>query len=175
VNLLFPALENDPMEKKITKVLDGALDVLAMTSMGLMTFGVIVLVITRYFFSLTAAWSEELIGLLFVASSFFGCVIAERRCDHIGIDLFYERFGKSGKRRFRIVSATITIFVQFYVFDASLGWISVAGNVPSPGLEIPFLFIYAFLPASCLLIAFYAAVRLFEDLKTSFGGKGAEL
>ncbi len=161
------------MENRFIRILDGALNALAVAAMGSMTIGIIVSVISRYFFSLTAAWSEELIGLLFVASSFVGCVIAVKRNEHIGIDLLHERLGELGRRRLRMISALVTILVQIVVFDASLGWIAVSGNVPSPGLEIPFTFFYALLPASCVLIAFYAAIRLFDDMKSALRRKEA--
>lgn len=161
------------MENKFIKILDETLNALAITTMGLMTLGIIVSVISRYFFSLTAAWSEELIGILFIAASFVGCVIAVKRNEHIGIDFLYERFGETGKRRLRIASAVVTISVQAFVFNASLGWIAVSGNVPSPGLEVPFSYFYSLLPISCVLITFYSAHRLYADVKTAFGGKGA--
>lgn len=162
------------MIDRFAQRLDAAVSYLGIAAMGAMTAGVIVSVVFRYFFSLTAAWSEELIGLLFVTASFLGCIMAVRSSDHIGIDLVYEKFGAAGKRRLRIASGIVTAIVQVVVFDASLGWIAVSGNVPSPGLEIPFAWIYSLLPASCVLIVFYAALKIADDLRSGRKDKAVQ-
>ena len=51
--------------------------------MGTMTAMVTVAVILRYVFSISFAWSEEAIAMIFVMSSLLGSVSVARRGDHI--------------------------------------------------------------------------------------------
>lgn len=148
------------------KILDSLLDLLCILLAGSMTILVIVTVILRYVFGMTAVWSEELVTILFIGSSFFGTALAARNDEHITVDFIYALLSPSGKLILRSFISAIVIAVQVIVFLAALTWIQVAGGTPSPGLEIPFAYLYGMLPASCVLVCLYELSKILRNISS---------
>jgi len=78
------------MNSLIRKV-DGLLSLLGKILVGLLASGVIVSVFLRYVFSIAFVWSEELLTMVFVATTFFGAALGLREQEHIAITYFTEK------------------------------------------------------------------------------------
>jgi len=136
--------------------------------MGALTILVTVAVILRYVFSISFAWSEELIALIFVMSSALGSVCAVRRGDHITIDFIYQRLSPAGARVARVMVSAAVILTMAVLIDASLVWIEVSASVPTPAMQLPYVWFYSALPVSFGLIIVYEVVAALSIL---FGPK----
>jgi len=51
------------------------------------------------------------------------------------------------------------------VFQASLRWIAVNGELRTPGLELPFRWFYALLPLSCALVGLVEVGKIYRNVR----------
>ena len=87
--------------------------------LSLMTAMVFTLVVSRYLFSYSFAWIEELTRYLMIWAAYLGAVALFKDDDHIRMDLFYSKLSK----RQRAILDLIFGFAQivFLVFLTILG------------------------------------------------------
>jgi TRAP-type C4-dicarboxylate transport system permease small subunit len=149
------------MHNKLLSLIDAIIGWWCILVMGAMTLLVIASVVLRYVFGLTWVWSEELITFLFISSTFFGCVIASRKNEHISVDFLPVSLKGIKQKILMIIISVAVITVQLVILKFSLQWISVAGAVPSPGFGIPLKMIYLCMPISSGLIVFYELIKIF--------------
>lgn len=113
------------------------------------TLAVIYVVGSRYLFSHTPDWAEELPRLLLVWSTFAGIVPATLRNSHLtaGLALF-------GANAFLAIMVRVLVSLFFLVLGYA-GWqLSLAGlDDLSTALQIPFAVSYAAIPLFCALAA----------------------
>jgi TRAP-type C4-dicarboxylate transport system permease small subunit len=140
------------MESRILRLLDGILRGVCAALMGLLALAVILSVFFRYVLSLTTVWSEELITVLFIATTFLGTAMVSKDNDHIAIEFLFEALPARAVRAVRIFVSLIVITVMAVVFQASLRWIAVSGDLRTTGLDLPFRWLYSLLPVSCVLV-----------------------
>jgi TRAP-type C4-dicarboxylate transport system permease small subunit len=152
------------MNSRLIKYLDRFLSFWITTLIGLMTVIVIIAVILRYFFSISFIWSEELVTMLFVGFSFFGCISAVKEKEHIGIDFIVQSFGPQTRQIFKILASVISIIVLAVVIFAAIKWIPVAGTIISPGLQLPYYIFYSIIPVSFILVILYELMSIKDDL-----------
>lgn len=145
----------------------GALSGLAVAVAGLATLGCLALVcygvVLRYFFGQPLSWSDEAGGFLVVVLVMLAVAEAQRRGEHIGVDLLLER----SKGRFR---RGLQAFASLCVAAAAAvllwqGWETVAfsrmiGARPLVLAEIPMWAIEMFLPIGAGLMLLVALVQL---------------
>jgi TRAP-type C4-dicarboxylate transport system permease small subunit len=145
---------------------DRLLTLVNIVLIGTMTTLVTVAVILRYVFSISFAWSEELIAMIFLVSSALGSVSAVRHGDHISIDFLSARLTGRPAKFARIGVSLAVILTMGVMIDASLPWIGVNVGVPTPAMQLPYVWFYSVLPVSFGLIAVYEAVAIFAVLRT---------
>lgn len=139
--------------------------------MGLMSAFVIASVILRYSFNLTYTWAEEAITMLFVAITYFGSALATYRGEHISMNWF-DDCGGPMFRRFRTGAAScVVIAVSAVCALHSIEWISIVGNVLSPGLLWPMWVFYSMFPICFGLIILFELVRLAGAVSGRSGGR----
>lgn len=143
----------------LIRFLDKALAVLLGILVGILTSGVIVSVILRYVFGISFAWAEELLTMVFIATTFFGAALGFREGEHIAIALPSE--GRSLRHRVLTILVQLSVVaVSAFVLKYSRVWIARVGAVPSPATGIPNGFFYTMVPISFGITIFYAAVRI---------------
>lgn len=146
----------------LIRLLDKALAVLLEALVGLLASGVVVSVVLRYVFGVSFAWAEELMTMIFIATTFFGAALGLREGEHIAITLPSE--GRFLRRRvLKILVQLSIVVVSAFVFRYSRVWIARVGAVPSPATGIPNGSFYAVVPVSFGITIFYAAVRIFSE------------
>ncbi len=143
------------MDGKLFKFIDRLITLWCMLLMSAMTIVVILSVFFRYVFSISYVWSEELITMLFIGASFFGCILAVKDKAHIVVDLVLEKLPPLGLKAANIAISLVNIFVQVVLIDASVVWIEMAGNSPTPGMRLPSYIFYSFLPITSAFIILY--------------------
>ncbi|PHL00503.1 hypothetical protein CGL56_00590 [Neolewinella marina] len=118
---------------------------------------VVVDVLLRWFFSLTAAWVIELEWHLFSLIFLLGIPYALQQDRHVRVDLFYEKFSPADKRLVNLVGGLIfllpwaVVLLYFSTQYAYESWLSAEGS-PNPN-GIPRYFpIKAVVPFSAALL-----------------------
>jgi TRAP-type C4-dicarboxylate transport system permease small subunit len=123
--------------------------------MGGVAVWVIVSVMLRYIFSIVFNWTEELIVFLFIASTYFGCVLGIKEDEHIRISLLKDKLPPKVRIVFNVFIDLVTITVVTSAAYLSINWIEKVGRPLTPGLNIPFASIYMMVPISFALITLY--------------------
>lgn len=158
------------MLARIARVADrvvGALSGLAVALAALATLACLALVcyavVLRYFFGLPLSWTDEAAGFLVVLLVMLAVAEAQRRGEHIGVDLLLER--SHGRRR-RLLQAFGTLCVA--AAAAVLlwqGWETVAfsrmiGARPLVLADVPMWAIEMFLPIGAGLMLLVSLAQL---------------
>jgi TRAP-type C4-dicarboxylate transport system permease small subunit len=159
------------MKIRAAKFLDSALRMLCAALMGMMALTVILSVFFRYALSVTAVWSEELISVIFIASTFLGTAMVARDDEHIEINFIYDHLPPRGAAILRMLVSLVVIAVLAVVFKYSLGWIKVSGMLLTPGLEFPFKWLYSLLPVSCVLTCLVEAGKFVNRARVLFNAE----
>ncbi len=141
------------------RLVDRALDVFAVGLFVLIFTVVLFQVFMRYVIGSPLVWSEELARYLFIWVAFIGWVFATRSGTHIRISAVFDLF-PPGTRRAVNVFNNILVFV----FNGALAWLGFrmvqkSFDVPTVTLFFTYAAVYVVVPASCLLIAFYALIN----------------
>jgi TRAP-type transport system small permease protein len=148
--------------KAFIKAVDRALSLWCILIVSVMTLAVIVSVVLRYLFSISFVQSEEAITMLFVGTTYFGMALGVREKDHIGISWFVEQAPAAVQKAVQALVMAIIIGVSAVMLQQSLLWIRKVGGIPSPAMQVPYRYFYAMVPASSVLMIFYAAVNVLD-------------
>ncbi|MEA5030560.1 MAG: TRAP transporter small permease [Sphaerochaeta sp.] len=147
------------MNSLIRKV-DGLLSLLGKILVGLLASGVIVSVFLRYVFSIAFVWSEELLTMVFVATTFFGAALGLREQEHIAITYFIEKMPAGIRKLLAIITNGVIIVVAIFTIVYSMRMIGKVGGVPSPATGIQRGVYYAIIPITFAITVFYAAMNI---------------
>ncbi|MEL7555442.1 hypothetical protein SDC9_196259 [bioreactor metagenome] len=139
----------------VLAVMDKVLAVFLTILVGLMASGVMASVFLRYVLNIAFAWSEELLTVVFIATSFFGAALGIREREHISIN-FFEKSSLKLKKTINTIAMTAVIAIAIVVFIKSLEWIQRVGGVPSPATGIPNGTFYLFVPISFAITIVYS-------------------
>jgi TRAP-type C4-dicarboxylate transport system permease small subunit len=123
--------------------------------MGGVAVWVVVSVLLRYIFNIVFNWTEELIVFLFIASTYFGCILGIKEDEHIKISLLKDKLPPKVKIVFDVFIDLFTITVVTSAAYLSINWIEKVGRPLTPGLNISFASIYMMVPISFALIVLY--------------------
>ncbi len=148
---------------RLIHVVDKVHSTLLTALIAILAIGVIISVILRYFFGLSSAWSEELLTMSFVASTFFGASLCLREKEHISISIFSGSASSLKRKAYSIIVTLIVIAICAVVLRYSLLWISKVGKVPSPATGLPNGLFYFIMPISFSFTIFYAFVNIIAE------------
>lgn len=145
----------------------GALSGLAVGLAALATLGCLALVcyavVLRYFFGLPLSWTDEAGGFLVVLLVMLAVAEAQRRGEHIGVDLLLERArGRSRRALQAFGAACVAVAAAVLLWQ---GWETVAfsrmiGARPLVIAEIPLWTIEMFLPIGAGLLLLVSLAQL---------------
>lgn len=157
-------MKSNHISAKFWGIVDKALTVWCVGIMGLMAAMVILSVIFRYVFNLTYVWSEELILLLFITTTYFGAILCVKEDEHIDIAFLREILPANAGRALKVFIGLINIVVQLALSYISLEWIQKTGSSITVGLKIPYTFIYAMFPIGFTSMALYQMRKIINIL-----------
>ena len=147
--------------KRVFHGLDKALAVWCQAITGMLAAAVILSVFLRYVLGITFVWAEEVITMLFIATTFFGAGLAVRENEHISIEFLTTMLPGWGRKTIGVFGYMVTIAVSSILFMYSLRWIDKAGDLVTPGLRIPERYFYYMVPTCAVLIVYYSLMKLF--------------
>lgn len=146
---------------KIKKFFDNLEYYLSMTFLGLMTLLCFVQVVSRYVFSYSITWAEELSVILFILSIFTGAIGGTRRNQHMRLEMFVDMFSPKTKAKFKFVSNVVFIIVAailIYAISINIKNLFLY-KMKTPILKLPKWIPYTVIPISLFMII----VRLIEE------------
>lgn len=126
--------------------------------MGIMTLDVLWGVFTRYALGSQADWSEELARFLLMWIGLLGAAYAAGQHKHLAIDLLLVSLPPGRQRRLQLVIYGLIItFVLAVMVVGGLRLMYVTQTLGqlSAALRVPMYLVYAVVPVSGLLVAYY--------------------
>ena len=162
--------------KTIKKLLDKALELLAMIVMAVLVLDVLWQVFTRYVLKSPSTWTEELATFLLVWVALLGSAVALNRGAHLGIDYFVHKLD-------RVTQVYVEMFVFFCIATFSMT-VMVLGGIDlvrttlsleqkSPALGWQMGYVYLSVPISGAFMVLYSAIAFFERLIACVKGRDA--
>ena len=149
--------------KKLILGIDRFLSVVGIALTAILATGVIISVILRYVFSIAFVQSEELLTMVFVATTFFGAALGLRESEHIAVSNFVSAMPAKPRKVFAVIGQVVIIVVSLGMIYYSYRMIMKVGKVPSPATGIPRGYYYAMIPISFLFTIFYGVVNILKE------------
>jgi len=120
-------------------------------------------VVLRYGFSYTLAWSEELVRIVIIYTTFIGASVAVKNSSQIKIDAVVQFFPKSEKF-FEILAlvATVVFSICLIKFGSQLIDLMNMTDQKTIILKIPMSWIYMIFPVSGFLMIVRSAGRFYR-------------
>lgn len=149
--------------KKIRKVLDGLLNVLAGTSFLAMTILTCWQVFTRFILRNPSSWSEELISYLFAWASLLGAVLVTGERGHMNIPILVEKLNPLGQKLLNcfgelvalVFSAAILIYGGTQINTLAMGQMTSS-------LEVAVGVFYILLPVCGVFSVVYTILNIVD-------------
>jgi len=141
---------------------DKVLSILGKTLVAVLACGVIISVILRYVFSIAFVSSEELLTMVFVATTFFGAALGLREGEHIAVNNFTAKMPDKLKKLCNILVQVFIIIVSVVMIYYSIRMIQKVGRVTSPATGIARGYYYSIIPISFVITIFYAIVNILK-------------
>jgi len=144
--------------KKIFRVIEKTLTVFEEFTLFLTVFlalgGLFLNVVLRYGYSYTLAWSEELVRLVIIYTTFIGSSVAVKKSQQVKIDAVIQFFPKTEKF-FEFLSLLATVVMGIFLIKFGLDIIKLMAmtNQSTIILKVPMSVVYGVLPLTgCLMI-----------------------
>jgi TRAP-type C4-dicarboxylate transport system permease small subunit len=151
---------------RLVRAIDSFLSLLGKILVGVLAAGVIVSVLLRYVFSVAFVWSEDLLTMVFVATTFFGAALGLREHEHIAITYFMEKASPKVRKVCMVATYMVIFIVSSFVCIYSIRMMCKVGGVPSPATGIPRGTYYAMIPVTFVLTMWYSIVGIVGQFKT---------
>jgi TRAP-type C4-dicarboxylate transport system permease small subunit len=120
-------------------------------------------VAARYFFGRPQPWSDEAVGWLIVVTVMLALPEAQRRGEHLGVDLLIERSGPRGRQILQIVGTLFVLVVAaMFVWEGiqTVRFTHMVGIVSNALPQIPLWAVQAFIPLGGALLFLVGLVQL---------------
>jgi TRAP-type C4-dicarboxylate transport system permease small subunit len=131
-------------------------------------------VVSRYIVGRPLAWSEEVARYLFLWISFLGAAVAVRRRANFKLDLITWRGTLRSRAAFELGGNLFTIIFGLLLAYWSIPLIQLASLQRGSAVAIPLSWVYIALPVGGLLMAVFAARRIWDDVKALQGQPTAD-
>jgi TRAP-type mannitol/chloroaromatic compound transport system permease small subunit len=130
-------------------------------------------VILRYAFHLGPVALQELEWHLMSPIALVGMSYALRHGDHVRVDIFFDRFGRTLQEWIDLTASVVTVVIAVIIFKLSLGFVDQAYSIgegsPDPG-GLPHRFLLrAFIPLGFALLGVQAVAKAIRHGLYLFG------
>ena len=165
--------------KKLKYILDNLEYWIAAFCLGLMTLLCFIQVVSRYLFSYSITWAEELSVMLFIIAIFIGAIGGTRRNQHMRLEMFVDQLPPRTRAIFKIISNVIFIIIAAILIYA-IG-INIQNlftyKMKTPILKVPKWIPYTVLPVSLAFIIFRLIqenIQIVKDIRAGVYDKKPE-
>lgn len=117
-------------------------------------------VIARYGFHHSLTWSEEVGRYIFVWISFLGMAAAFKSGAHVALDLMLKHLQGVSRKTLELVNGTLIVVLSSAIFYSGLKLFFLGMRQKSPALKLPMHWVYVVVPASGLILLYFAVRAL---------------
>jgi len=152
----------------LTHTVDRVLKWLLVGLMGVAVLNVLWQVFTRFVIDAPSGFTEELARYLLIWVGIMGSGYAAGKRSHLALELLPERLEGRSLYRLRIViQGCVLAFALFVMVGGGtrLVYILLSTGQTSSSLNILVGYVYAAVPLSGLVIAFYSTVHMIEEIR----------
>jgi TRAP-type C4-dicarboxylate transport system permease small subunit len=146
----------------LRKVLDHGVEWACILLLAAISIDLLLGVFSRYVLERTFVWYDEVARACFMWLVFLGAAVAVRRGAHFGLDVLVGMLPPPLKRAARLLTPlTVMVFSGALIW---LGWdlMRHGATQTTAVMGMPVSWIYAAMPVGGALMAYYAAMLLFE-------------
>jgi len=152
--------------EKFLKILDRALEIIAVIALGIMLSLTVYQVFLRYLFNKPTSWSEEITMFILVWFGFISMAIGVRKDSHISLEFLYDRLNKTGKfildvGRY-VLLLTLSIMMTVYAFPM----IAIGNTNSMPATQISRAVLYAPALAGGGLMTLFSLINLIQVFRS---------
>lgn len=153
--------------RSIERVLDSLLQPVVFAGMAALILVITLQIVSRVFFT-AFSWTEEVARFLLIWITFLASTLAFQRGHHIAVTFAVDALPTRLRQLARILA--VLAVIAFLVTLVVIGhrYMQVQSFQKSASLRIPMSYVYAVMPISAAIMAWYALVDLLELL---FEGK----
>lgn len=152
--------------EKILAPVEKVLNFAVAALIGLMMVWVFVQVITRYLFSYTPSFGEELARYMFVWIVFLSLPVVAKKGGHMAIEMVTLRLQGAPLKVCRLIADSFTIiFLVMMVYQGAL-MVQRASFQTSPALEISMSWVYIVIPIGCFIMLLNVLSDFYKLLRT---------
>lgn len=143
---------------------------LCITTLMTMVVIIFALVISRYLFSYSFVWAEEVVRYMMIWIALLGSAILIQKRDHIRLDFVINLFGPKIQFLIEIlISAVELIFLNMLVIKG-ITWANSMKIMLTPALQISLFWPSLIIPISGILMALFTLLILADDIISLFWG-----
>lgn len=117
-------------------------------------------VIARYGFHRSLTWSEEVGRYIFVWISFLGMAAAFKVGGHVALDLLLKYLHGIPRRTLEMVNGVLIVILSSAILYSGVKLFFLGMRQKSPALKLPMHWVYIVVPASGLLLLYFAVRAL---------------
>jgi TRAP-type C4-dicarboxylate transport system permease small subunit len=155
--------------ENLRKIVDRVLERIVVVAMGALVLDVLWQVFTRFVLSDPSSFTEELARYLLIWVGLLGAAYAAGRNMHLALDLLQTKLSGQKARVMQIVIELIVLAFAVAVLlvgGSRLVYVMLRLGQTSPALGIALGYVYAVVPISGLVIAFYSLDKIMSLLKS---------
>lgn len=149
----------------LRNAVDRAVRFLLVVLMSTIVIDVLAQVFSRYLFNAPLGFTDELAGFLLIWVGLLGAAYATGEKQHLAIDLLKMRVSPSSQRRLEVVVSLLTVLFAVAVLIIGGIWLMYTGFLfgqLSASLQLSLGYVYAIVPLTGLLIAYYTLDNTFR-------------
>lgn len=117
-------------------------------------------VVARYGFHHSLSWSEEVGRYIFVWISFLGLAVAFKAGTHVTLDLLLKYLQGVSRRTLELLNGALIVILSSAIFYSGLKLFFLGMRQKSPALKLPMHWVYIVVPASGLILLYFAVRAL---------------
>ena len=153
------------MEPRLIRHLRVATEIAASALLAAIVVVLFMQVICRYFLAISLSWPEELARYLLVWLVFIGGAAAIASGEQLVVDTLIELSSERYRRIFRFIAPVGGLLGVMLLSYSAIPLFGAASRTVSPATNISLGWVYAALPAGCLLAAIFLVHSLYRTIR----------
>lgn len=157
------------------KWIDKVIEIMCTAIMGVMVLAVCWQVITRFVLKNPSTVTEEMLRYLLIWTTMVGAAYAYGRRKHLSVNILVKKLSPRGQKVLDIcIQVVVIAFCIIVMLMGGTRFVRTALGQLSPALHLPMPAIYVSVLVCAVLMIFYAALFILEDLKDIRNGAKGE-
>jgi TRAP-type C4-dicarboxylate transport system permease small subunit len=144
------------------------LEAITIVALFAMVASTLLSVLDRFLFGFGLPWPEELARFLLIWTSLLSAAIAAKHKAHFRLTFLSDKFGPWWEDLIDVLCVAAMLLVAWKGIELSI----LFNMQRSPALNLPMSYVYASVPVSCLLIAYYLVRNLVARRRASNRAEG---